>query len=66
MDPSERKDQLTGRSQLVRLYEANAAIEWPTENDLRFRDALANRISAELGLSVKGAPSPIAKRPGRE
>lgn len=51
MDPTDRKDQLTGKSHLVRLYEANAAIQFPTDHDLKFRSMLSNRITTELGLT---------------
>ena len=61
--PSEataEKNAMTGKAYLVRLYEANCKLEFATENDLRFRDALANRLTRELGLVVKEVPSPRA------
>lgn len=64
----ERKDQLTGRSHLVRLYEANAAIQFPTDDDLRFRSALANSLTKELQLVVgRNVPAPATtpQRPAR-
>lgn len=52
MDPNERKTELTGKSHLVRLYEANASIQFPTDADLRFRSALGMKLASELGLSI--------------
>jgi hypothetical protein len=52
MEQNERKEELTGKSHLVRLYEANAGIQFPTDNDLRFRDAVANKLTQSMGLPV--------------
>lgn len=62
MDPTDRKDQLTGKSHLVRLYEANAAIQFPTDHDLAFRSMLTARLTVELGLTpTKTVPQRIAQ-----
>ena len=50
MDPNERKEALTGRSHIVRLYEANASIQFPTDHDLHFRSSLSNALIRELKL----------------
>jgi hypothetical protein len=59
MEQNERKEELTGKSHLVRLYEANAGIQFPTDDDLRFRSALANRLTQTLQLPV---PRELPKR----
>ena len=52
IDPTDRKNELTGKSHLVRLYEANAGIQFPTDADLRFRSALAMRLAKDLNLEM--------------
>lgn len=67
MDATAEKAAMTGKSYLVRLYEANCGIQFPTENDIRFRDGLANSLTRELGVQMpKGSsPSPTAPAPTR-
>jgi hypothetical protein len=44
------KEQLQERAQLVRIHEANCAIEHPTEQELSFRLAIMKRIAADYEL----------------
>ncbi len=44
------KEELQERAQLVRIHEANCAIEHPTEHELNFRLAIMKRIGLEYGL----------------
>ena len=44
------KEQLQERAQLVRIHEANCAIEHPTETELAFRLAIMKKLAAEYQL----------------
>jgi hypothetical protein len=44
------KEQLTERSQLVRLHEANCAILFPTAEEAAFRLAIMKKLAHELSL----------------
>lgn len=51
-----RKEDLLTRTQLVRLVEASAAIDWAEDFDLKFRDWLNGEIAAAFKL-----PKPVNK-----
>ena len=59
----DRKDRNVASSHAVRLYEANCSLPFPSDNDIRFRDALSNLFVRELHLVVKAAPSVPAQTP---
>ncbi len=44
------KEQLQERAQLVRIHEANCAIEHPTQTELAFRLAIMKKLAAEYDL----------------
>ncbi len=44
------KEQLQSRAQLIRIHEANCAIEHPTPIELNFRLAIMKRIAAQFSL----------------
>lgn len=58
---TDSKELLTRRAQLVRLYEASASIEHPTDEDREFRRGLMNAITSEYSLKVRAQTVP---RPG--
>ena len=63
MDATDAKAAMTGKSYLVRLYEANCGIQFPTENDIRFRDGLANSLTRELNVNMPKGSSPAPTAP---
>ncbi len=44
------KEQLQERAQLVRIHEANCAIEHPGAMELNFRLAIMKKLAGEYGL----------------
>lgn len=61
------KDTLTGQAHTVRVFEAACAIAFPSEFDIRFREAIERRLAADLNLpGVRNvtlpAPSPSVPR----
>lgn len=44
------KEELTERAQLVRIHEANCAIEYPTPEEIKFRMAIMKKLALGLGL----------------
>lgn len=48
------KEELTERSQLVRLYEASCKIAYPNEKDVAFRFATQVRLAKLLGITKPG------------
>jgi hypothetical protein len=65
---SATKEQLQERAQLVRIHEANCAIEHPSPHELAFRLAIMKRIASEYDLKELRAatlqpPPALAKRP---
>jgi hypothetical protein len=58
------KEELQERAQLVRLYEANCQIHFPTELDARFRKALMTKLGNEFSLRQPADPeAPAALGP---
>ncbi len=62
------KDQLQERALLVRIHEANCAIEHPTSTELNFRLAIMKRIAAQFSLRelrsatiLAAAPAPMSR-----
>lgn len=63
------KEELQERAQLVRIFEAACDIEHPTENELKFREAVMKKLGMEYGLremrtvEIAGNPkrTPMAK-----
>ncbi len=58
------KEELQERAQLVRIHEANCAIEHPTSQELSFRLAIMKRIAVDYDLkelrtaTLQPAPAP--------
>jgi hypothetical protein len=48
MNPT--KEQLQERAQLVRVHEANCAIQYPTPAESNFRLAIMKKLAVEYGL----------------
>ncbi len=44
------KEQLQSRAQLIRIHEANCAIEHPTDTELAFRFAIMKKLASEYQL----------------
>lgn len=44
------RDQRISRSYLVRIYESACKIAHESENDIRFREAIQRKITAEFGI----------------
>ena len=44
------KEELQERAQLVRIHEANCAIEYPTRDESNFRLAIMKKIGLQFGL----------------
>ena len=68
--PTPSKEELTERAQLVRIHEANCAIDYPTADELKFRFAIMKKLAAGLGLqelkhATIGAPAPQGGKGGR-
>lgn len=49
-DIAEQRDDKSRRAQLVRIYEANTGIDFPTEEDLKFRSALSRALGLDFDL----------------
>jgi hypothetical protein len=62
------KEELQERAQLVRIHEANCAIEHPSEQEMSFRLAIMKRIAVDYGLkelrTASMTPSPAPKARG--
>jgi hypothetical protein len=64
MNPT--KEQLQERAQLVRVHEANCAIQYPTPAEANFRLAIMKKLAAEYGLKelrssvLEGPPQAVA------
>lgn len=56
--PTDTKQFLSERAQLVRLYEANSAVPHPSDEDLRFRRALMHALATRFGLRRDLVPQP--------
>ena len=60
----------TERAQLVRLYEANAGIDYPSADDLNFRLAVAKKLGLAFSLRevrplvIAGPVTQAPPRPG--
>ncbi len=65
------KEQLQERAQLIRIHEANCAIEYPTPEEANFRLAIMKQLGREFALkelrilTISGPVSTTPSRPGR-
>jgi hypothetical protein len=65
------KEELQERAQLVRIHEANCAIEFPTPEEANFRIAIMKQLGREFGLKelrdakVTGPVTTTPPRPAR-
>lgn len=63
------KEELTERAQLVRIHEANCAIDFPTPDEIKFRFAIMKKLAQALGLrelqlaTITGPTAPQPQRP---
>lgn len=63
------KEELTERAQLVRIHEANCAIDYPTPDEIKFRLAVMKKLGLALDLkevrsvSIEG---PAVQQPRRQ
>jgi hypothetical protein len=60
------KEELQERAQLVRIHEANCAIEHPTVEELAFRKAIMCKLGTTYSLKeLRGATYQAPTRPPR-